>query len=148
MMQCWKRLLFWRDRAYLAALLAAPIFWALLFLLDVPTSEDKPALWPYLMIVLVYPVLEEIVFRGGLQSMLLARPVFKKSQCQISLANVVTSILFAAMHLINQPPLSAASVFIPSLIFGWAWERHQTLLSPMLLHVFYNAGFVYLFVST
>ncbi len=139
--------MFWRDRAYLAALVAAPVFWVLLYILGVPTSESKPALKPYLMIALVYPLLEEIVFRGGLQAMLLERPLFKKSQCQISLANVLTSILFAAMHLINQAPLFAASVFFPSLIFGWAWERHQTLLSPMLLHVFYNAGFVYLFAS-
>lgn len=139
--------MFWRDRAYLAALLAAPVFWALLYLVGAPISAEKPALKPFLLIVLAYPVLEEIVFRGGLQSMLLARPMFGKTHFKISRANIVTSIMFAAMHLINQPPLFAAGVFIPSLIFGWAWERHHTLLSPMLLHVLYNAGFVYLFVA-
>jgi len=137
----------WRDRAYLAALLAGPLCWAFLYLVGVPVNDNKLALTSYVLIVLVYPVLEEVVFRGGLQALLLSKQFFKKSLFQLSLANVLTSTIFAAMHLIHQAPLSAAAVFIPSLVFGWAWERHRHLLSPILLHVFYNAGFVYLFAN-
>jgi membrane protease YdiL (CAAX protease family) len=45
-------------------------------------------------------------------------------------------------HLINQPPLWAASVFFPSLVFGYFKDRHQTVVTPFLLHAWYNAGFL------
>lgn len=97
------------------------------------------------MIIVISPVLEEIVFRGGLQTWLQQRRVLQYRLGAISLANVLTSLLFAGMHLFRQAPLWAALTFLPSLIFGWAKERHQTLLSPILLHMCYNAGFICLF---
>ena len=62
-----------------------------------------------------------------------------------SLANLVTSVFFAAMHLFNQPPLWAASIFVPSLIFGWMRDRYLTIHASTLLHMSYNAGFIVLF---
>lgn len=97
------------------------------------------------MIALVYPILEEIVFRGGIQSALLSRPVMAHSFAGISVACVLTSVLFALAHLLHQPPQWAALVFLPSLVFGWARERHDTLKSPVLLHMSYNAGFIGVF---
>ena len=97
------------------------------------------------MAIVVYPVLEEIVFRGGIQGYLLSHPALARSIVGISLACVLTSVLFAAAHLLRQPPLWAALVFLPSLIFGWARERHDSLVSPTILHMSYNAGFVGLF---
>lgn len=100
---------------------------------------------PVLLIVLVNPILEEIVFRGGVQDWLQRQPALHYRLGSISLANVLTSVLFAAMHLFRQPPMWALLIFLPSLVFGWAKERHHTLLSPIVLHMSYNAGFIWLF---
>ena len=92
-------------------------------------------------VVLLYPVLEEIVFRGGLQSWLLEKSAWQRRLGGISLANMFTTVLFAAMHLINHPVNAAAMVIIPSLVFGWARERFNGLVAPIALHMFYNAGY-------
>jgi membrane protease YdiL (CAAX protease family) len=96
---------------------------------------------------LIYPVLEETVFRGGLQSALLTRSVFRTRAGPVSLANVLTSIVFAAAHLFRQPPLWAALVLLPSLVFGWSRERYNSIVPSTLLHMIYNAGFVWLFTE-
>jgi len=98
-------------------------------------------------LVLLYPILEEIVFRGGVQTFLLERKALTKHIFGISLANVLTSIAFAALHLIYQPVLWALLVFVPSLVFGWARERYGSVIPSILLHGFYNLGFVLLFVA-
>jgi len=98
-----------------------------------------------LLLVVIYPILEEFVFRGGVQRYLYEKPSLRQSLLGLSLANVITSMLFAAIHLINQPPLWAALVFFPSLVFGWARDRYDHIVASIVLHGFYNAGFIYLF---
>lgn len=108
--------------------------------------------WLLLQAVLLYPILEEIIFRGALQGWLLGRPSLGKGRVQyrfdrwVSIPNLLASLVFTAFHFINQPPLWAAMVFIPSLVFGWAREHTGGLLLPILLHIWYNAGFYFLFV--
>ncbi len=109
-------------------------------------ARTDPLAWKVVALVaIVSPVLEEIVFRGGLQTALLTRPLLRRACWGITGANLLTSIAFAAVHLISQPPLWALLIVLPSLVFGWALERHNTLLSPIGLHVFYNSGFIILF---
>ncbi len=43
-------------------------------------------------------------------------------------------------------PLWAALVFFPSLVFGFFKDRTKHLVAPVILHVFYNAGYFWLFV--
>jgi len=93
------------------------------------------------------PVLEEIVFRGGIQAALHSKAFFKPQFFGISLANVVTSVVFTAMHFLSQPPAWAILVFLPSLVFGWARDRYLSVVPCILLHALYNAGFVWLFVG-
>ncbi|UCC57441.1 MAG: JDVT-CTERM system CAAX-type protease [Gammaproteobacteria bacterium] len=137
----------WQDLLFWLALAAGPVCWLALYLLLQP--ELQPA-WPlasplaYLLPVLLYPVLEEIVFRGLIQELVhdyLSARVFGP----LSAANLITSVLFAGMHLFTQPPLWAALVFFPSLVFGFFKDRYQSLTTPILLHVFYNAGYLWLF---
>jgi len=38
-------------------------------------------------------------------------------------------------------------VFFPSLVFGYFKDRTGRLTAPILLHIFYNAGFLWLFTT-
>ena len=137
----------WRDKAFHAALLAAPAFWvALLYFIPVKTDWWWPVNYPvsYLTPALIYPVLEEIVFRGLIQE-LVYQHITKSMAGPLSVANIITSVLFTALHFIYHPPLWAALVFIQSLVFGFFKDRYQTLTAPVILHVFYNAGYLWLF---
>ncbi len=152
------------------AFLAAPLVWAVLYwVVRLPAGTllagfsadsdkttpggyadfaDSGVIWLLLQAVLLYPVLEEIVFRGALQGWLLERPSLKKKPIfrLISVPNLLASLAFTALHFVNQPPIWAALVFVPSLVFGWAREHSGGLLLPILLHIWYNAGFYVLFV--
>lgn len=138
-----------KDLLWWAALSGGPFFWLALWFwgVDVQPLERLGRHLPALaLIALVYPVLEEIVFRGAIQEWLNSR-LPDVSRLGISLPNLVTSLLFTALHFIHQAPLWAASVFLPSLVFGFFKERYQSLLPPILLHVFYNTGYALLFLS-
>lgn len=97
------------------------------------------------MLAAVWPALEETVFRGLIQGWLLEQPWGWKGLGGISVANGITSLLFAALHLVAHPLLWAAAVSIPSLIFGYFRERHGRLASPIALHCLYNAGYFLLY---
>ncbi len=116
-----------------------------MFLTGIPVRRGDVPWRALLWIALIYPVLEEFVFRGGIQPALQRDARLCSSAFGISLANVATSALFAAMHLFNQPPLWAASVFFPSLIFGGARDRYGNIQACTVLHICYNAGFVWFF---
>lgn len=143
---------FWRDQAFGLAFLAGPICWAVLYFV-LPSGPLNHQMLAVLTLVLLMPVLEELVFRGGLQSFLLTKAAFQKQfamglLAKVSLANVCCSVVFALFHLLNQPPLWAALVFLPSLVFGWALEKFNSVVPCVVLHCWYNAGFVLLFVNT
>ena len=130
-----------------AAVAAGPVCWVgLFFILDPSIQWDWPLLTPlvFLLPVLVYPVLEEIVFRGLIQE-LVHDYLSKAVLGPVSIANLLTSLLFTGMHFVYHPPLWAALVFFPSLVFGFFKDRTRGLTAPIILHVFYNAGFLWLF---
>lgn len=137
------------DKFLWTAVLGAPVVWLVLVIAGVPVLPVQRLaehIQSLLLIVIVYPVLEEIVFRGGLQEWLSVR--FRNPSWQgVSLANVVTSLLFTATHFIYHPPLWAASVFLPSLVFGFFKDRHRSLKTPIALHIFYNFGYALLFIK-
>jgi membrane protease YdiL (CAAX protease family) len=137
-----------RDAKFLAALGVAPLallaFWLTgksLAPLDWPL--DRPG--RFIGLVLIWPVMEEVIFRGALQPALAGRPWGQRSLAGLTAANGVTSLIFAAAHFFSHPPLWAILVLIPSLIFGYFRDRHNSLLSPMVLHVAYNFGYYWLF---
>ena len=118
----------------------------LFFILHPSIQWGWPLLTPlvFLLPVLVYPVLEEIVFRGLIQE-LVHEYLSKASLGPVSVANLLTSFLFTGVHFFYHPPLWAALVFFPSLVFGFFKDRTGGLMGPILLHIFYNAGFLWLF---
>ena len=137
----------WRDRLFLAALLAGVVTWLLLYFLQQPIIQWNWPLvrpWQFLLVVLLYPIVEEIAFRGLAQE-LLRDYVSRRSLGPLTIANLLTSVLFAGLHFIYHAPLWAALVFFPSLVFGFFKDRTNRLLAPVILHVFYNAGYFWLF---
>jgi hypothetical protein len=83
----------------------------------------------------------ELLFRGVLQGRLTARPWGRRQFGGITLANLLVSLLFTALHFIGHPPLWAAGVLLPSLLYGYFRDRHYCVLPAIALHVFYNAGY-------
>ena len=118
-----------------------------MFVIGVPLRQSPVSLQAMGYFVIAYPLLEEIVFRGGIQPALTNRPALAKSYAGISIANIVTSALFSAAHLLSHTLFWSALVFIPSLAFGWARDRHNTIVSPIILHMTYNAGFLWLYAT-
>ena len=98
-----------------------------------------PAVW--LSLVLLLPVVEEIVFRGWVQSSLLRSGWGARGAGGVTVANLFTSLLFSAAHLFSQPPAWAAAVLVPSLCFGYARDRYGSVLPAAVLHVAFNACF-------
>ena len=138
-----------KDPLFGIALAAGPISWLVLFFILHPSLQwGWPLVAPlaFLLPVLVYPVLEEIVFRGLLQE-LLHEYVSDRFLGPLSIANLLTSLVFTGLHFVYHPPLWAALVFFPSLVFGFFKDRTQSLAAPIVLHVFYNAGFLWLFAA-
>lgn len=123
--------------------MAAPLFWGLWWLTHQSGIDWlRPLNVPidFLRIAVLYPVFEEIVFRGALQGSIYRRPWGKRRRVGISMANLLTSFLFAALHVALRPSLMAAAVFVPSLVFGHFRERYDSLGPPILLHMYYNLG--------
>jgi membrane protease YdiL (CAAX protease family) len=132
----------WRDTRFWIALLMGPLVCALMALWVPRGSVDYVVQWRLLLwLVLLYPVLEEMVFRGGLQTLLLRTQKGQMARYDISLANLMTSLLFALVHLLNHSPLWAVAIFVPSLLFGWFRERYNSVIPSMILHSGYNLSY-------
>lgn len=135
---------FWRDRVFWLALAAGPIAWAGLV---AAVGAGEPARWlaeplRFAWLVLLLPLLEELGFRGGLQTLLLRRTTLRLGP--LTLANWVTALAFSAAHIPAQGPGWAALVLAPALVFGWLRERSGGVSAPIVLHVVYNTGFLLL----
>jgi uncharacterized protein len=129
------------------ALLVGPICgWALhmasrLGMVEVPRVSLG---WAALAASLVLaPVLEELVFRGGIQSWLDGTSPGRREVARgLTVGNLSTSVLFAAAHLAVLPPWLAASIFFPSLVFGRLKQLYPSLLPAMLVHAWFNACYL------
>ena len=130
-----------------AAFLAAPFYWWVLTLFVNSTSEPAESSADtkrLLLLVIVYPILEEIVFRGALQGWVRRKSWGLRHRFGVTTANILTSIVFAAFHLIRRPNIWSAGVMLPGLVFGFFRDRYGNLYAPMALHIFYNSGLIWL----
>lgn len=89
-----------------------------------------------LLIVFVVPVIEEVLFRGCLQTWL-------KQYLSRSQAIVTTSIIFALFHFSGAQGIDniqlLASLFLLSCFLGFLYERQRSLWAPIGLHATFNA---------
>jgi len=125
---------------YLMLLCPVPVW---IFLYFQTGFLDSIEIKIFLTLVLVYPILEEIIFRGFLQPILAKH--LHHSWSVITSANLLTSLVFSLTHLINHPPIWALATFIPSLAFGYSMERAKNISAPITLHCTYNAGYFLFF---
>ena len=89
------------------------------------------------------PAVEELIFRGVLQSELSATDWGKRGQ-YFTYANLATSLCFAALHIPFRSIEWALATFFPSLVFGYFRDRHKSLVWPIAVHGFYNMGLLYI----
>jgi len=138
-----------RDRHFWLALAFGPAFWVCFVLLgDAQPSWSGPVHWlTFALAALVYPVLEEMAFRGWIQGVLLPECYRVQQWAGLSVANVLTSLMFVGFHFLSHPPVWAVSVLLPSLTFGYFRDRYGIIGPSVALHVFYNFGFFWLFSS-
>ena len=137
-----------RDKLFWLAILAGPFFWGSLYYSG--TGLTGPGwvsanLVLFLQLALLYPLLEELVFRGLLQESLWKTHLANLSIYCISLPNIITSLLFTAFHFFSHSAAWAVAVIFPSLVFGYFRDRYRHVLPAVILHMFYNSGYFVLF---
>jgi membrane protease YdiL (CAAX protease family) len=121
--------IFVRDTA-LALLPALPFFiWR--FPADY-TSYPSSTL---LLLLLISPVAEELIFRGVMQEYLLRRSPAKEGKY---LSNIAVSIVFTGAHLLVHLSPQRLLVFFPSLVLGAHYSKHRKVLPVILIHAIYN----------
>jgi membrane protease YdiL (CAAX protease family) len=94
-------------------------------------------------LLLWYPVLEEILFRGILQGQLYKTKWGSSTLFNLSYANWVTSIIFASLHFIYHSPVWALLVVFPSLVFGYFRDIYNSIYPALALHLIYNFQLLY-----
>ena len=133
---------------YGVAILAAPLFVLLYnyifqqqaFDIELVHFDTKSLFF----LILFYPVVEELAFRGVIQEFIASKTKRYPSFFNVTVANVVTSMLFVMMHFVHHTPLWAMLVFVPSLIFGYFKEQYGHIGASIFLHMFYNACSLFL----
>jgi len=128
---------FYREKRFLFLLFAPLPMWIYLYATN--GRGYTYTLEFFLTFAVLYPVAEEVLFRGLIQPALGKK--LPTSNATISTANIITSLLFSAAHLINHSPLWALATFVPSLVYGYTMDRYKTLYAPIILHCGYNAGY-------
>ncbi|MDZ7849259.1 MAG: type II CAAX endopeptidase family protein [Halodesulfurarchaeum sp.] len=144
--------LLWVVGGYVAALSLVFVAGILLTILQVaPETTNQAAelgmenpellLWLVPLSILVVAPGEELLFRGVVQGRL-------REGFEAKVAIPVTAALFASVHYFSLTGaaearlMAIAILFVPSLVFGYAYERSMNLLVPILIHGLYNSTLV------
>ncbi|MBY5944427.1 JDVT-CTERM system glutamic-type intramembrane protease MrtJ [Photobacterium rosenbergii] len=132
------------DRTLLAticlSIVIGCVFWSL-FPCNIITAEHTTTI-AWFNTLLIYPVLEELAFRGTIQEALLKQSHLNEVHFGVSKANLITSVLFAGFHIIYQPAFLVVLILLPSLVLGFFKERYTTILVPIGLHILFNLVFL------
>ena len=85
--------------------------------------------------LLVYPVLEELVFRAGLLRWADGRwPRWRGWR-----TNLTVSVVFGLAHAWAWPWMHAVAVVAPSFVLGWLMQRYRSLALCVAVHAAFNA---------
>lgn len=106
-----------------------------------PLPWERMLSMAFLMAAVWQPVVEELLFRGCLQGVLVRQAWGRRTIIGISTANLLTSIVFIGAHIPTHPLLWALLALFPSLVFGVLRDRSGSVIPAIALHIFYNAGY-------
>ena len=128
---------FIRDPIFYWLLITPIIFWFVIYIENLSTSklDTKTAI----LVIVVLPVIEEVIFRGILQPWLAIK--YSQKIMNITQANLITSCIFALLHLFEHKLTMALGTFLPSLVFGYARDRYKGIVPSIILHSSYNGGY-------
>ena len=96
--------------------------------------------WGFLVICILAPLVEELVFRGAILRVLL-------QGCQSHwVAIVISALIFAVVH---ANPIQMPHAFLMGLLLGWMYYRTRSVIPGILVHwvnntaayVLYNLGY-------
>ena len=133
-------------RMVLISMALALPFWVLLFFFKQKYDCCKLiGLFQVFVLVIIAPITEEIIFRGAIQTFLSQRS-FELNLGWLSLSNLITSCLFSASHFLLNHSIEILLVFFPSLIFGYLREKSNSLMGSIVVHGFYNLGFISIYL--
>ena len=134
---------FYRSPIFLSGLAIGVAFWVVLPFLAVvePLPWLRMLSLSFLLAVLWQPIVEELLFRGCLQGFISIREWGQRSLVGISIANILTSVVFAGAHIATHSLPWALSTLFPSLLFGVLRDRFGSVLPSIALHIVYNAGY-------
>ncbi|MBT8118180.1 MAG: JDVT-CTERM system CAAX-type protease [Gammaproteobacteria bacterium] len=105
-----------------------------------PYPSEVQFSWLQLLSLIIWqPLVEEVLFRGIIQGQFARREWGRRSWLGISSANLLASILFVAIHMVNSPPLFALTVMAPSLVFGYFRDYCNSVYPSIIIHSAYNA---------
>lgn len=94
----------------------------------------SPVWWTTtLMVVFAAPLLEELIHRGFLQT------AFGHATGRPWAGIVLSSVVFALIHMGAAPVYALPGLFALSLGLGWAFERTRRLAVPVAMHGAFNA---------
>ena len=120
--------------------MAAPAFGPRTPLLAAATAAGAMLLLPGVpltlrtaVLLVLAPLVEELVFRAGLQESLLRR--WRSPR----VANALTALVFALAHVLVRGEAAALAVGLPALLIGAAYERWRRVWPCVLLHAAMNA---------
>jgi membrane protease YdiL (CAAX protease family) len=110
----------------------AALLLALLAVTAVAARGDMAA-GRVVVLLLVAPLAEEIVFRAGLHEALLRRALSPH------IANLATALAFGLAHLAVRGDGMAFAVVLPALLIGAVYQRTRRVRDCVLLHAAMNA---------
>jgi membrane protease YdiL (CAAX protease family) len=96
-------------------------------------SNTAPGAWKILLVLVVVvgaPIVEEIVYRGAVQTHL-------QRTANTGAAIVGTAVLFAAIHM---SPIEFPGLFTFALVLGYSRRRSGTLGLSIVTHMAFNAA--------
>ncbi|MBA53510.1 MAG: hypothetical protein CMK89_03560 [Pseudomonadales bacterium] len=100
--------------------------------------QYQPKTRTVLLIILLIPICEEIVFRGLLQNELASYGRLRRTLLGLSWDNLISSTLFTLVHTIYFENILVLAIEFPALLFGYFYSQYRRLIYPVLLHIWYN----------
>jgi len=108
-------------------------FWSGLIVVTIINIIFQPGLLEFALSTLLFAAIpEEWFFRAYLMTRL-GKGVK---------ANLIASICFSCLHFITKGWVSALLVFLPSLFFGWVYQKQNDIIFLVFLHSLSNVVYI------